>query len=118
MSEDKVFNMPLSKVYGCLVAKVERKGGNRADVDAATSWLTGYDMQAIERLASSDITYADFFRQAPAMNPDRVGIGGKICGVDIDEIKDPLMRDIRRLDKLVDGLAKGKSVEQLCPRKG
>ena len=78
-----------------------------------TAWLTGYTPEDIARLEQSGITYGVFFQQAPAMNPDRALITGKVCGVRVEEIQDPLMRDIRYLDKLVDELAKGKSMEQI-----
>ena len=78
-----------------------------------TAWLTGYSPEDIARLEQSEISYGDFFRSAPAMNPNRVRITGRVCGVRVEEIGDPLMRDIRYLDKLVDELARGKPLEQI-----
>ena len=102
-----------AKLYPLLVNKAEKKGRTRAEVDQVTAWLTGYTPEDIARLEQSDTTYGAFFQKAPAMNPDRTLITGKVCGVRVEEIQDPLMRDIRYLDKLVDELAKGKSMEQI-----
>lgn len=113
MENEKVFAMSFSKVYGLLTAKAERKGRSRAEVDQVTSWLTGYTMQQLEALIDSEITYGDFFRQAPEMNPNREKITGVVCGVRVENIEDPLMREIRYLDKLVDELAKGKAMEKI-----
>lgn len=113
MENEKVFAMSFSKVYGLLTAKAERKGRSRAEVDQVTSWLTGYTMQQIEALTDREITYGDFFRQAPEMNPNREKITGVVCGVRVENIEDPLMREIRYLDKLVDELARGKAMEKI-----
>lgn len=113
MENEKVFAMSFSKVYGLLTAKAERKGRSRAEVDQVTSWLTGYTMQQIEALTDSEITYDDFFRQAPEMNPNREKITGVVCGVRVENIEDPLVREIRYLDKLVDELARGKAMEKI-----
>ena len=82
-------------------------------MDQVTAWLTGYTPEELARLEQSDVSYGDFFRSAPAMNPNRILITGKICGVQVETIEDPLMRDIRYLDKLVDELAKGKAMEKI-----
>ena len=108
-----VAEMPFAKLYPLLVAKAEKKGRTRAEVDQVTAWLTGYGPAELARLEQSDMSYGDFFRSAPAMNPNRTLITGKICGVRVEEIEDPLMRDIRYLDKLVDELAKGKAMEKI-----
>ena len=108
-----VTEMPFAKLYPLLVAKAERKGRTRGEVDQATAWLTGYTPEELARLEQSDVSYGDFFRSAPAMNPNRTLLTGKICGVQVETIEDPLMRDIRYLDKLVDELAKGKAVEKI-----
>ena len=109
----KIYNMSFSKVYPMLVAKAERKDRSRAEVDQVTTWLTGYSSTAIEEALSSEVSYGDFFRQAPALNPKRHLITGSICGVKLTEIKEPLMQDIRYLDKLVDELAKGRPMEKV-----
>ena len=108
-----VTEMSFAKLYPLLVAKAERKGRSREEVDQVTAWLTGYPPEELARLEQSDASYGDFFRNAPAMNPNRTLITGKICGVRVEEIEDPLMRDIRYLDKLVDELAKGKAMEKI-----
>ena len=108
-----VTQMPFAKIYPLLVKKAEKKGRTREEVDRVTTWLTGYTPQDIARLEQSDVSYYGFFRDAPAMNPCRTLITGKICGVRVEAIEDPLMRDIRYLDKLVDELAVGRSMEQI-----
>lgn len=113
MENEKVFAMSFSKVYGLLTAKAERKGRSRAEVDEVISWLTGYTMQQLEALVDSEITYGDFFRQAPEMNPNREKITGVVCGIRVENIEDPLMREIRYLDKLVDELARGKAMDKI-----
>lgn len=110
---EKVFRMELCKVYPLLVAKAERKGRSRAEVDAVTCWLTGYNREDLAALVETDISYGDFFRGAPAPNPNRDKVTGSICGVKVEAIQDPLLRDIRVLDKLVDELAKGKPLEKV-----
>ena len=109
MPRQSVFDMKLSKVYPLLVAKAERKGRTKAEVDEITAWLTGYDMAAVD----PDMTYAEFFNNAPAYNPRAELIGGSVCGVKIETIEDPLMKKIRQLDKLIDELAKGKPMEKI-----
>ena len=108
-----VTEMPFAKLYPLLVTKAERKDRTREEVDQVTSWLTGYTPEELARLEQSDVSYGDFFRNAPVLNPNRTRITGKICGVRVEKIEDPLMREIRYLDKLVDELAKGKAMEQI-----
>lgn len=116
MDNSKVFAMKFEKVYGCLIAKAERKGRTRADVDQVTSWLTGYSEADIESVLNDGTDYGTFFENAPNWNPDCVKIKGKICGVQIETIEDPIMYRIRCLDKLVDELAKGKSMDKILFR--
>ena len=113
MENEKVFAMSFSKVYGLLIAKAERKGRTREEVEEVTFWLTGYTAQQIDDLMDSEISYGDFFRQAPEMNPNREKITGVVCGVRVENVENSLMRDIRYLDKLVDELAKGKAIEKI-----
>ena len=113
MTNEKVFAMSFAKVYPMLIAKAERKGRTRDEVLTVTTWLTGYTNAQLEELLVSDITYGDFFRQAPMLNPARRQIKGSVCGVKVETIEDPLMREIRILDKLVDELAKGKPMEKI-----
>ena len=116
MSNEKVYGMRFGKIYPLLVNKALRKGRTKAEVDEVICWLTGYEPEALERLAEGEITYAAFFGQAPRMNPEREKITGKVCGVQVETVPEPLMRDIRRLDKLVDELAKGWTLEKVLRR--
>jgi len=109
MPRQSVFDMKLSKVYPLLIAKAERKGRTREEVDRVTAWLTGYDMGSLDLV----FCYRDFFGRAPAMNPRASLIKGSVCGIKVEEIEDPLMQKIRWLDKLVDELAKGKPMEKI-----
>ena len=109
----KIYGMLFSKVYALLIAKAEKKARTREEVDEITSWLTGYTNEEIHELMETNITYGDFFLKAPALNPQRKRITGTICGVRIEKIEEPLMQEIRYLDKLVDELAKGKSIEKI-----
>ena len=113
MDNEKVFAMSFAKVYPMLIAKAERKGRTRAEVLEVTSWLTGYTPEQIDTALGSEITYGTFFTDAPSYNPRAELIKGKICGVQVETIDDPLMKKIRQLDKLVDELAKGKTMEKI-----
>lgn len=108
-----VTQMPFGKVYALLVSKAQKEGRTREEVDQVTAWLTGYTAGDIARLEQSAMSYGDFFRGAPAPNPNRTRITGTICGVRVEEIADPLLREIRYLDKLVDELAKGRPMERI-----
>ncbi|MBQ7380244.1 MAG: DUF2200 domain-containing protein [Clostridia bacterium] len=113
MGNEKIYNMSFSKVYPLLIAKVEKKGRTRAEVLQVTAWLTGYSANEIEDALGSELTYGDFFRQAPALNPHRTLITGVVCGVRVETVGEDLMREMRYLDKLVDELAKGKPMEKI-----
>ena len=113
MTNEKVFAMYFAKVYPMLSAKAERKGRSRDEVLAVTAWLTGYPNEQLEKLLVSEISYGDFFRNAPALNPARKRIKGTVCGVKVETIEEPLMQEIRYLDKLVDELAAGKAMEKI-----
>lgn len=113
MGNEKIYNMAFSKVYPLLIAKAEKKNRTRAEVLEVTAWLTGYSAEAIESALMTDITYGDFFRQAPAPNPKRTQITGVVCGVRVETVEEDLMREIRYLDKMVDELAKGKPMEKI-----
>ena len=110
-----VTQMPFAKLYPLLVNKAAKKGRTQREVDQIITWLTGYSGAEIARLAESDISYGDFFRQAPAPNANRTLIRGKVCGVQVETIPDPLLREIRILDKLIDDLARGKAMDKLLP---
>lgn len=99
--------MKFAKVFPLLIAKAERKGRTRDEVLEVTRWLFGYNKEELEAMLESDATYGDFIDRAPAKNPERLQIKGRICGIKVEEIEDPRMRDLRILDKLVDDLAKG-----------
>ena len=113
MPRTDVTQMLFARLYPLLVSKAERKGRTRQEVDQVTAWLTGYSPEDIARLEQSGITYGAFFQNAPAMNPDRVRITGKVCGIRVEEVQDPLLREIRYLDKLVDELARGWPLERI-----
>jgi len=113
MDNVKVFATSFAKVYPMLIAKAERKGRTKAEVLEVTAWLTGYATDQIESMLESDLSYGDFFRKAPALHPNRKLIKGSICGVKVELIEDPLMQEIRYLDKLVDELARGKAMEKI-----
>ena len=113
MENEKVFAMGMGKVYPLLVAKAERKGRTKQEVDTVTCWLTGYIPKELEQRIAENMSYGQFFGEAPQMNPNCEKITGSICGVRIQEIEDPLMKKIRYLDKLVDELAKGKDLEKI-----
>lgn len=108
-----VTQMPFARVYSLLAAKAEKKGRTRQEVDTVTAWLTGYTVQQITAAESSDMSCGAFFQHAPAPNPARTLITGTVCGVRVEEVADPLMREIRRLDKLVDELARGRPMEKI-----
>lgn len=113
MENEKIYNMNFKKIYPLLVSKAERKGRSMNEVNQVITWLTGYSAGEIEKAAASSLAYGDFFRNAPQPNPDRCLIKGTVCGVRVEEIEEPLMREIRYLDKLVDELAKGKPMEKI-----
>jgi len=103
-------------VYPLLVAKVEKKGRTKAEVDELIRWLTGYSEASLEEHIHNNTSYEDFFTHAPRLNPSRLAITGVVCGVRIETIDQPIMREIRYLDKLVDELAKGKPMASILAR--
>jgi hypothetical protein len=113
MPKHRIFSMSFANVYKHLVAKVEKKGRTRTELDAVIFWLTGYDAGDLERILADKTDMETFFADAPALNPSRTLIKGLICGVRVEAIEDPLMREIRYLDKLVDELARGKKMETI-----
>lgn len=113
MPRQTIYEMSFNRVYPLLVAKAERKGRTQSEVDEAIRWLTGYEQAALQAALADGISYEDFFAEAPRLNPLRSSIKGVICGVRIEDIEDPLMREIRYLDKLVDDLAKGKVLDSI-----
>ncbi|HET9812403.1 MAG TPA: DUF2200 domain-containing protein [Sphingomicrobium sp.] len=113
MTGHRIYKMSFAKVYPLLVAKAEKKGRRRGEVDEIICWLTGYSTQELQAKLHGGVDYETFFAEAPAMNPARAEITGTVCGVRIEEIEEPLMREIRYLDKLVDELAKGRPMEKV-----
>lgn len=113
MPGHRIFAMSLASLYPLYVAKAERKGRTRAEVDEVVCWLTGYDAAGLEGAIADGTDLETFFAQAPALNPNAGLITGVVCGVRVEEIEDPLMQRIRYLDKLVDELAKGRPMAKI-----
>lgn len=113
MDYEKVYAMSFAKVYSLLVAKAEKKGRKSDEVNELICWLTGYNTGEIKDAVDNAVAYGEFFRKAPAPNPNRKKIKGVVCGVRVETVEEPLMQDIRYLDKLVDELAKGKSMDKI-----
>lgn len=109
----RVYKMPVARVYPMYIAKATKKGRTKDEVDELIRWLTGYSQPQLETVLASETNFEDFFANAPQLNPARVQITGVICGVRIEEIEDPLMREIRHLDKLIDELTKGRPMEKI-----
>lgn len=109
MARQSVMDMKVSRIYSLLLQKAERKGRTKEELDTVISWLTGYDMKDVDQ----DMPYGEFLANAPAVNPNAPLIKGKICGVQVETIEDPLVRRMRQLDKLTDELAKGKPLEKI-----
>ena len=113
MSGHRIFATPFAKVYPMYVQKAERKQRTRDEVDRIICWLTGYDAAGLQRQIDASVDFETFFAQAPAMQPNRTLIKGLVCGVRVEDVEEPLMREIRYLDKLIDELAKGKAMEKI-----
>lgn len=113
MPRHRIYSMSFASVYPHYVAKAERKGRTKAELDEIIHWLTGYDADGLERVLDDKTDFETFFAEAPRMNPARDQITGLICGVRVEDVEEPLMREIRYLDKLVDELAKGKKMEKI-----
>ena len=109
----RVYAMPFARIYPLYLAKVERKGRTKEEVDEVIRWLTGYTQKGMEAQIKKNSDLEIFFAKAPILNPLRFLISGVICGVRLEEIKEPLMREIRYMDKLIDELAKGKTMEKI-----
>jgi hypothetical protein len=118
MKPERVYKMSFASVYPHYVAKAEKKGRTRAEVDQIIRWLTGYSQKQFEAALEDRRDLEHFYGQAPRLNPSRDQIKGLICGIRVEEIKEPLMREIRYLDKLIDELAKGKAMEKILREGG
>lgn len=113
MEKHRIFTTSFASVYPYYVAKAEKKGRTKAEVDEIICWLTGYTQKAVVAQIKKKIDFETFFANAPAMNPNRAAIKGVVCGVRVEDIKEPTMREIRYLDKLIDELARGKAMEKI-----
>ena len=113
MNNERVYGYSFASVYPHYVAKAEKKGRTRAEVDEVIRWLTGYSQKELEAVLESGTDLRQFYGEAPALNPARDQIKGVICGIRVEEIEEPLMREIRYLDKLIDELAKGRPMDKI-----
>ena len=113
MAGHRIYSMSVASVYRLYIAKVEKKGRTKAEVDQVIGWLTGYDHDGLARVLADETDVQTFFDQAPAVNPNASLIKGVICGHRVEEIDDPLMQKVRYLDKLIDELAKGKKMDAI-----
>jgi hypothetical protein len=112
----RIFTMSFGSVYPLYVQKAEKKGRTRAEVDEIIAWLTGYSGQKLQRAIDAKVDFETFFAKAPRMNPNRGLITGVVCGARVEDVADPLMQEIRYLDKLIDELAKGKKMASILRR--
>ncbi|MFT4956587.1 MAG: hypothetical protein ACI8U3_002996 [Brevundimonas sp.] len=112
-SNDRIRRTSVASVHVHYVAKAEKKGRGRAEVDEVIRWLTGYSQAQLNALLADNTDFETFFAEAPAMNPDRFLITGVICGYRVEDIEDPFMRELRHLDKLVDEVSKGKAMDRV-----
>lgn len=113
MTKHRIFTMSFASVYPLYVAKAEKKGRTKSEVDEIIRWLTGYSQKKLEAHLKKETNFEDFFAEAPNLNPSRKLITGVICGMRVEDITEPLMREIRYLDKLIDELARGKAMEKI-----
>ena len=113
MNSEKIYQMSFGEIYPLLQNKAIRKGRTAEEVDRVICWMTGYQKADLEKAACGSVSYGEFFRCAPSLNPKRELIRGVVCGVRVEDVEEPLMREIRRLDKLIDELAKGRAMEKI-----
>lgn len=113
MTKHRIYTMSVAKVYPHYITKAEKKGRTKSEVDEIIHWLTGYSQEDLETLLEKGTDFETFFAEAPQMNPSRDLIKGVICGVRVEDIEEPVMQEIRYLDKLIDELAKGKAMEKI-----
>ena len=113
MAEHKIYKMSFSKVYPLYIKKVERKDRTKEEVDEIIRWLTGYSDEALQAQIEKEVNFEEFFDQAPELNPARREVKGVICGVRVEDIEEPLMQEIRYMDKMIDELAKGTKMEKI-----
>lgn len=110
---NRIYNMPVTKVYPLYVQKAEKKGRTKDEVDEIICWLTSYSPAGLESQLEKQTDYETFFEEAPKLHPNRKLITGVICGMRVEEIQEPLMQEIRYLDKLIDELARGKAMDKI-----
>ncbi|WP_405098645.1 DUF2200 domain-containing protein [Oceanobacillus sp. FSL H7-0719] len=113
MAKHRIYTMSVAKVYPHYVTKAEKKGRTKSEVDEIIRWLTGYSQEKLEVQLENETDFETFFVEAPRMNPSRNLIKGVVCGVRVEDIEEPIMQEIRYLDKLIDELAKGKAMEKI-----
>ena len=113
MTGHRVYRISVASVYPHYLAKAEKKGRTKAEVDEIIRWLTGHSQDSLEAELANKTTFEDFFANAPRLNPNRSLITGTVCGIRVENIEEPLMRELRYLDKLIDELAKGKKMEKI-----
>lgn len=113
MSKHRIYTTSVASVYPHYLAKAEKKGRTKAELDEIIRWLTGYSQEELEEQLNNKTDFETFFSEAPRLNPSRTLVKGVICGVRIEEIEEPTMREIRYLDKLIDELAKGKTMDKI-----
>lgn len=113
MTKHRIYSMSFASVYPHYLAKAEKKGRTKAEVDEIIRWLTGYTQEGLDAQLAKATRFEDFFADAPRLNPSRSLITGVICGIRVEDIEEPTMREIRYLDKLIDELAKGKAMEKI-----
>jgi len=113
MTKHRICSVSVASVYPFYIAKAEKKGRTKAEVDTILRWLTGHSEETLEEQLARGTSFEDFFAQAPRINPARSLITGTVCGVRVENVEEPTMREIRYLDKLVDELAKGKAMEKI-----
>jgi hypothetical protein len=113
MAKHRIYTTSFASVYPHYVAKAERKGRKKSEVDEIVRWLTGYSQKELDAQLEKQTDFESFFEEAPDMNPSRTSITGVVCGVRVEDIEEPTMRDIRYLDKLIDELARGKAMEKI-----
>jgi hypothetical protein len=113
MPKHRIYSISVASVYPLYIAKAEKKGRTKAEVDEIFRWLTGHSQETLDDQLAKKTNFEDFFAQAPQLNPSRSLIKGVVCGIRVEEIEEPLMREIRYLDKLIDELAKGKAMEKI-----
>ena len=113
MENHRIFTTSFASVYPHYITKAEKKGRTKAEVDTIIRWLTGHSQRTLDDQLANKTTFEDFFAQAPRMNPARSLITGTVCGVRVEDVQEPVMREIRYLDKLVDELAKGRAMERI-----